>query len=122
MAALLVGLLVGGAGVAAAWALTGGDSTPQRNAGADSDAHGACAALAGLDESEILAKGKQGEQALYRFAGAVDLATAAAAGDSAYGPLAETLTRSRNRYQQVFGVDADVKENLAEARSLCAGL
>lgn len=122
MAALLAGLLVGGAGVGAAWALTGGDSTRDGNAGADSDAHGACAALVGLDESKILAKGKQGEQALYRFAGAVDLATAAAAGDSAYDPLAETLTRARNRYQQVFGVDADVKKDLAEARSLCDGL
>ncbi|MER6614750.1 hypothetical protein ACWGJT_23095 [Streptomyces xantholiticus] len=116
--ALLVGLLVGGGGVGAAWALTG--DTP--DAGAAGDARGACDALAVLDESKLAAKGKEGEQMMYRFAGAFDLATAAAAGDSSYKPLAEAVTRAHHRRLQVFEVNAEVKKDLAEARRICADL
>ncbi|WP_457456091.1 hypothetical protein [Streptomyces sp. TE5632] len=118
--ALLVGLLVGGAGVGAAWALTGGTSDAGSSAG--DDARGACEALAGTDESKLFTKGKAGEQALYRFAGAFDLATAAAAGDSSYEPLAKAITRAHNRHRQVFEVDAEVEKELAKARRICADL
>ncbi|MFF1272452.1 hypothetical protein ACFVZC_03385 [Streptomyces marokkonensis] len=121
---LLIGLLVGGAGVGVAWALTGG--TSDTDSGAGSDARGACDALAGLDESKLLPQAEvreqEREQALYRFAGAFDLATAAAAGDSSYEPLAEAITRAHNRHRQVFEVDTEVKKELAKARRICADL
>ncbi|MHC3451519.1 hypothetical protein [Streptomyces prasinus] len=120
VAALLVGLLVGGGGVGATWALTGGPSGAGGSAG--DDARGACDALAGVDESKFSTKGKAGELAMYRFAGAFDLSTAAAAGDSSYEPLAKALGRARHRHLQVFEVDAEVKKELARARGICAGL
>ncbi len=118
--AVLVGLLVGGAGVGVAWALTG--STSNAGSSAGTDARGACDALASTDESKLFTKGKAGEQALYRFAGAFDLATAAAAGDSSYEPLAQAITRAHNRHRQVFEVDTEVKKELAKARTICADL
>ncbi|MFJ7147882.1 hypothetical protein ACIQVT_06745 [Streptomyces sp. NPDC100445] len=120
VAALLIGLLVGGGGVGMAWALTGGPS--DAGSSAMDDARGACEALDGVDASKLSTRGKAGEQALYRFAGATALATAAAAGDSSYKPLAEAITRARNRQNQVFQVDATVKKELAEARGICADL
>lgn len=120
MAALLVGLLVGGGGVGAVWALTGSGEGGTGSAAAD--ARGACDALAGLDESKLASKGKEGEKMLYRFAGAFDLSMAAAAGDSSYKPLAEAVTRAHHRRQQVFEIDAGVKKELAEARRICADL
>ncbi|MFF9222153.1 hypothetical protein [Streptomyces viridosporus] len=124
MAALLVGLLAGSAGVGAAWLLTGG--TPQAGGSAGDDARGACDALAGMDESKLFPKGKvreqEREQALHRFAGAFSLAKAAAAGDPSYEPLAQAITRAHNRHLAVFDVDAGVKKELAEARSICADL
>jgi hypothetical protein len=86
--ALLVGLLVGGGGVGAAWALTGPGEDAVAS-GPASDAQGACAALAGSDESTYAAKGTEGEVALHRWNGAVVPAEAAAAGDPAHEPLAE---------------------------------
>ncbi|NJQ01187.1 hypothetical protein HCK00_11750 [Streptomyces sp. PLAI1-29] len=120
VAALLAGLLVGGGAVGAAWALNG--DTPDAGGGTASDARGACGALAGLDESRLSTEGAAGERAMYRFAGAFDLANAAAAGDAAYEPLAEAVGRARNRHAQVFEVDAEVKKELAKARDICAGL
>ncbi|MFF9089956.1 hypothetical protein ACF1BE_26805 [Streptomyces sp. NPDC014991] len=120
VAALLVGLLVGGGGVGMTWALTGG--TSGAGSSAVDDARGACEALDGVDESKLSTKGKTGEQVLYRFAGAFDLATAAAAGDSSYKPLARAITRAQNRHRLVFEVDAVVKKELAKARSICTDL
>ncbi|GAB3173763.1 hypothetical protein [Streptomyces incanus] len=120
VAALLVGLLVGGAGVGAAWALTGGPSGADGSAG--DDARGACDALAGVDESKFSTEGKAGELAMHRFAGAFGLSAAAAAGDSSYEPLAEAISRASNRRLQVFEVDAEVKKELAKARGICADL
>ncbi|MFC8918048.1 hypothetical protein ACFT5C_19985 [Streptomyces sp. NPDC057116] len=117
MAALLVGLLLGAGGVGVAWAVSAGGG-----GGAGEDARGACDALAGVDESKFTAKGKAGEQMMYRFAGAYDLATAAAAGDSSYQPLREAVTRANHRFRLVFEVDAEVKKELAKARGICADL
>ncbi|MFI8307772.1 hypothetical protein ACIF80_31005 [Streptomyces sp. NPDC085927] len=121
--ALLVGLVVGGAAVGAAWALTGDTSGTSGTGGsARDDARGACDALAGVDESKFSAKGRAGELAMYRFAGAFDLAAAAAAGDSSYEPLAKAVSRASNRHRQVFEVDAEVRKELAKARGICADL
>jgi hypothetical protein len=119
VAALLVGLLVGGAGVGAAWALTGGTSG---GGGAADDARGACDALAGFDESKYLVEGDEGLIAINRWSGAVTLSTAAAAGDSSYKPLADALRRARDRHQQVFEFDDRVTKDLAKARGICADL
>jgi hypothetical protein len=117
--ALLVGLLVGGGGVGAAWALTGSGEDAV-GYGPASDAQGACAALAGFDESKYAAKGAEGEVALHRWSGAVVLAEAAAAGDPAHEPLADALRRAANRQRQVFEFDAQVMKELATAREICA--
>ncbi|WP_229816090.1 hypothetical protein [Streptomyces lucensis] len=118
--ALVLGLVVGGAGVGAAWALAEG--TSDADSSARGDARGACDALAGVHESKLSAKGPSGEQSLYRFAGAFDLATAAAAGDSSYKPLARAISRAVNRHRLVFEVDAQVRKELAKARDICADL
>ncbi|MET8897386.1 hypothetical protein [Streptomyces albogriseolus] len=75
-----------------------------------------------MDELKLSAKGRAGEQALYRFAGAFGLATAAAAGGSAFVPLADAVTRAHHSHRQVFEVDAGVTKALAKAREICAGL
>ncbi|MFH8974977.1 hypothetical protein [Streptomyces sp. NPDC017890] len=118
--AALVGLLVGGGSVGAAWALD--DGTSSRHGSAERDARGACDALATVDESKLGAKGKAGEQALYRFAAAFDLVTAAAAGDSSYDALADAITRAHQRHRQAFEVDTEVRKDLDKAREICAGL
>ncbi|MEU6455194.1 hypothetical protein [Streptomyces sp. NPDC047065] len=119
-AAVLVGLLIGAGGVGAAWALTGDETVG--GDGARGDARGACDALAAMDESKLATRGKAGEQALYRFAAAFDLSTAAAAGDSSYEPLAKAVSGAHQRHRQVFEVDAGVKAKLTEARGICADL
>ncbi|MFF3327843.1 hypothetical protein [Streptomyces sp. NPDC002889] len=115
--ALGIGLLMGGGVMGAAWALFGGSGS-----GSASDAQGACNALAGFDESKFTSKGKEGETALYRWAAVNDLATAAAAGDSAYKPLADAVNRARIRQSALFEFNADVKKDLAKARSICDDL
>ncbi|MEU6289729.1 MULTISPECIES: hypothetical protein [unclassified Streptomyces] len=119
-AAALVGLLIGAGGVGAAWALTGDEAVG--GDGARGDARGACDALTAMDESKLATRGKAGEQALYRFAAAFDLSTAAAAGDSSYEPLAKAVSGAHQRHRQVFEVDAGVKAKLSEARGICADL
>ncbi|MEW2633823.1 hypothetical protein AB0903_19740 [Streptomyces sp. NPDC048389] len=119
--ALLVGLLVGGGAVGAAWALTGGTSGAGGTSAAD-DARGACDALAGFDESKYTAEGDEGLIALNRWTGAVTLSAAAAMGDSSYQPLADALQRASDRHMQVFEFDDRAKKDLATAREICADL
>ncbi|MFF3322265.1 hypothetical protein [Streptomyces sp. NPDC002889] len=116
VAALAIGLLIGGGAVGAAWALVGGAGS-----GPASDAQGACNALAGYDESKLTSRGKEGEMALYRLAGALDLATAAAAGDSEYKPLADAINRARLRQADGFEA-AEVRKDLDKARGICDDL
>ncbi|MFE9679445.1 hypothetical protein ACFYO5_35950 [Streptomyces sp. NPDC006259] len=122
VAALLVGLLVGGAGVGTAWALTGSGEDPSISAGPAADARGACAALAGFDASKYAVKGDEGQVALYRWNGAVVLSEAAATADPTYKPLADALRRASQRHQQVFEFDAQVNKDIAQSRKICAGL
>lgn len=117
VAALAAGLLLGAAGVGAAWAITG-DGTASES-GPATDARGACDALAGFDESKYSAKGNEGLMALNRWSGAITLSAAAAAGDPAYKPLSDSLSRAQNRHAQVFDFDAQVKKDLTKARGIC---
>ncbi|MFC8079110.1 hypothetical protein ACFUN8_26660 [Streptomyces sp. NPDC057307] len=117
VAALATGLLLGAAGVGAAWAITG-DGTASEP-GPATDARGACDALAGFDESKYSAKGNEGLMALNRWSGAITLSAAAAAGDPAYKPLSDSLSRAQNRHAQVFDFDTQVKKDLTKARGIC---
>ncbi|MFI0805957.1 hypothetical protein [Streptomyces echinatus] len=121
VAALVAGLVLGAGGVGAAWALRGGDGST--GSGAAGDAHRACDALEGFDESDYGAKGTEGDVALNRFAAAVVLSDAAAAGDNEYKPLAEAMRRVQNQ-QLRFADFAEpaVQKDLGAARSLCADL
>ncbi|MEU0112146.1 hypothetical protein ABZ137_00010 [Streptomyces bobili] len=122
VAALLVGLVVGGAGAGTAWALTGSGEDLSISSGPAADARGACNALAGFDVSKYAVKGDEGEVARYRWNGAVVLSEAAAAADPAYKPLADALRRAAYRHQQVFEFDAQVNKDIAKSRKICAGL
>ncbi|MEU0393300.1 hypothetical protein ABZ208_11065 [Streptomyces sp. NPDC006208] len=117
VAALAIGLLVGGGATGAAWALFGGGGS-----GPASDAQGACNALANFEEADYTAGGKKGDMALYRFAGAFDLSAAAAAGDSEYKPLADAISRTRLHYASEGEFNAEVKKDLDKARGICDDL
>ncbi|WP_236052511.1 hypothetical protein [Streptomyces musisoli] len=120
VALLVVGLVLGAGGVGAAWALSDDDPTGD---GAAGDAHRACEALEGFDESDYGAKGAKGDIALNRYAAAVVLSAAAAAGDHEYKPLAEAMRRVQNQ-QLRFADFAEpaVQKDLKAARSLCADM
>ncbi|MEU0694785.1 hypothetical protein ABZ349_12485 [Streptomyces niveus] len=120
LAAVAIGLLLGAGGVGAAWAIAGDGSGAE--SGAATDARGACDALGGFDEAKFTAKGDEGLVALNRWSGAVTLSAAAAAGDPAYKPLSDSLSRAQHRHAQVFDFDAEVKKDLAQARGICEDL
>ncbi|MEU1787557.1 hypothetical protein ABZ553_17090 [Streptomyces sparsogenes] len=118
VAALLVGVLLGGAGVGVAWAVSGGDDVSANDAAGD--ARDACRALSGFDGAKYTAKGADGEIALNRFGAAITLSAAAAAGDDRYKPLAETMRRVQGQHARTFDfADSRVKKSLDEARRLC---
>ncbi|MFH0245604.1 hypothetical protein ACGRHY_25010 [Streptomyces sp. HK10] len=119
LAALAAGLVIGGAGVGAAWALTvesGGARGPE------ADARAACGALERFDESRYTDKGPAGEAALNRWGAAQALSASAAAGDERFEPLAEALRRAHHRFNSVFEFDARAKKDLERARGICADL
>ncbi|WP_405612438.1 hypothetical protein OG292_11300 [Streptomyces sp. NBC_01511] len=119
MTTLAIGLLLGAAGVGAAWAITGDSTGTTSGTAPATDARGACDALAGFDESKYTAKGDEGLVALNRWSGAITLSAAAAAGDPAYKSLSDSLSRAQHRHAQVFDFDAQVKKDLAKARGIC---
>lgn len=118
-AVLAAGLVIGGGGVGAAWALTGGNGD---EGGPAADARAACGALDRFDTSEYREKGPAGEMALNRWGAAQALSASAAAGDEEYEPLAEALRRSYHRFSSVFDFDARVKKDLDRARRICSEL
>ncbi len=121
LAALVAGLVLGGGGVGAVWALSGDDGdTPGR--GPAADARGACAALDGFDETKYGTKGKQGEVAINRYYAANTLATAAAAGDKRYKPLADAIRGSQYRLADELEFTAKVMKELNKARGFCDDL
>ncbi|WP_101258156.1 hypothetical protein [Streptomyces barkulensis] len=119
LAALAAGLVIGGAGVGAAWALTGESGAA---AGPEADALAACGALDRFEESRYTDKGPAGEAALNRWGAAQALSASAAAGDERYEPLAEALRKSHHRVLSTFGFDAQAKKDLERARGICADL
>ncbi|WP_241518994.1 hypothetical protein [Streptomyces sp. CB03238] len=122
IAALLFGLVLGGGGVGAAWALNDERDSPAAGAGPAGDARAACQALDGFDESKYVAKGPDGDVAINRYAAAGALSASAAAGDATYKPLAQAIRRSQDLHAQVFGFNEEVKSHLREARRICEGL
>jgi hypothetical protein len=116
VAALGIGLLIGGAAVGTVWALTSPWTDPA------SDAKGTCAALAHFDDAQFGASGKEGDVDRYRWFGAHSLAQAAAARDSAYKPLADTLNRANVRQAELGEFGGDAKKELDKARTICDGL
>ncbi|MFI7006278.1 hypothetical protein [Streptomyces sp. NPDC050145] len=119
---LLVGLVLGGGGVAAAWALTGDSGATAGGTAPADDARAACRALDGFDAKKYGTKGAEGDIAVNRYSAAGTLSAAAAAGDSRYRPLAEAVRRAQNRQSRVFEFDATVKKDLEKARGICADL
>lgn len=117
---LAAGLVLGAAGTGAAWALSSG---PAPTGGTpESDARGACEALAGFDEKKYMGDGPARDIAFNRYMAAGALSAAAAAGDPAYKELAEVIRRSQDRHNAVFGFDAKVKKDLDRARAICNDL
>ncbi|MEU4134015.1 hypothetical protein [Streptomyces wuyuanensis] len=121
--ALVIGLVVGGGGVGAVWALSDGSSgTGPTASGPAADARAACDALDGFDESKYEVEGPEGDIALNHWGAAGALSAAAAAGDARFKALAQTIGRSQDRHAQAFTFNDDVKKELAEARRICEGL
>lgn len=121
--ALVIGLVVGGGGVGAVWALSDGSSgrADPTASGPAADARAACHALDGFDESKYAVEGPEGDIALNHWGAAGALSAAAAAGDARYKALAQTIRRSQDRHAQAFTFNDDVKKELAEARRICEG-
>ncbi|MFI1827036.1 hypothetical protein ACH41E_11415 [Streptomyces sp. NPDC020412] len=120
--ALLVGLLLGGGGVGAVWALSDDDNGSTKEPSGASDARAGCQALAGFKESLWLDQGSAGDVHRNRFAAAGSLTASAAAVDPSYEELAEALRRAQQRHMQVFEFDDETKKDLAKARELCKEL
>jgi hypothetical protein len=115
VAGLAVGLLVGGGGVGLAWAFTSGASDDA----AQNDAAAACMAI---EESEV-PSAEDDELPLdlmRRWAGAGELAGAAAEADSGYQSLADEL-ETVSRGIATFEFD-QVEEAAQNAKDLCADL
>lgn len=119
---LVVGLVIGAAGVGAGWALGGDGGTPAPGSGPAGDAHAACQVLDGFDESAYAAKGAEGDVARNRLAAAQVLSASAAAGSATYKPLADAVRDSVDRYARLFEFDAKARQDLAEARRICGTL
>ncbi|MGW2210783.1 hypothetical protein [Streptomyces sp. NPDC001781] len=117
---LVAGLVLGAAGMGAAWAMNADSDSPA--GGAAADARAACKALDGFDPEKYTAKGAAGDVAINRYVAAGALSASAAAGDPEYKELAQTIRRSQNRYALVFGFDATAKKDLNRAREICRTL
>ncbi|QEU97044.1 hypothetical protein CP970_02585 [Streptomyces kanamyceticus] len=119
----MVGLVIGGGGVGAAWALNGdGDGTTSESGTAAGDARAACEALDGFDETKYTEKGSAGEISVNRYTAAGAFSASAAAGDKRYEPLAQAIRRSQERHARVFDFDAAAKQDLDKARGICRDL
>jgi hypothetical protein len=118
---LVAGLVLGAAGMGAAWAMNADSDSPVDGTPA-ADARAACEALDGFDPEKYTAKGPAGEVALNRYAAAGALSASAAAADPKYKELAQAIRRSQDRHAQVFDFDATVKKDLGRAREICRSL
>ncbi|MEV6108456.1 hypothetical protein AB0M28_27685 [Streptomyces sp. NPDC051940] len=115
--AAAVGVLLGAAGVGAAWAFSGGET------GAAADARDACRALDEVDMGDFGAKGAPGDVAVNRFAAAVSLSASAAAGDPDFKGLAKAVAQAQRELQVTFDPRSDkMRARLDKARGICADL
>src|SRR5690606_15213653 len=121
MLSLVAGLVLGAAGMGAAWAMNADSDSPVDGTPA-ADARAACEALDGFDPEKYTANGPAGEVAVNRYAAAGALSASAAAGDAKYEELAQAIRRSQDRHAQVFDFDATVKKDLDQAREICRAL
>lgn len=119
---LVAGLVLGAAGMGAAWAMNADSDSPVAGGTPAADARAACEALDGFDPAKYTDNGPAGEVALNRYAAAGALSASAAAGDAKYKELAQTIRHSQNRHAQVFDFDATVRKDLDQAREICRSL
>ncbi|MEU7028947.1 hypothetical protein AB0A60_19930 [Streptomyces sp. NPDC046275] len=119
---LAAGLVLGAAGMGAAWAMNADSDSRVVGGAPAADARAACEALDGFDPAKYTAKGSAGEVAFNRYAAAGALSASAAAGDPKYKELALTIRRSQDRHAQIFDFDAAVKKDLDRAREICRAL
>lgn len=117
MIGLIVGLIIGGGGVALGWLLTGGGSTTSA-AGPGAEAQAACLAIKGVQlpsrpQDLTLAEGD-------RWVGAASLAEAAGKGDSTYQQLSTALDKVGNGIEELDTNSAQVTAAAAQAEGICA--
>ncbi|MFD8491708.1 hypothetical protein [Amycolatopsis sp. NPDC059657] len=112
-AGVLLGLLVGGGGVAVAWSATATSETPS---GADADAAAACLVI---DKAETPTLKGLDLTVARRWDAAAELAEAAAAGDAGYQPLADSLTKVRQA-MQLTNLGIEFTTSIKRAKEFCA--
>lgn len=111
---LVVGLVLGGGGVALGWLLSG----PGSGDTAAADVGAACAALERTPSELDPEKNFAGFR---RLGAAAELAAAAAEADAKYQPLADAVRRPIDIFQRTFGADSpEFAEAMAKARQACA--
>jgi hypothetical protein len=113
---LVVGLIIGGGGVALGWSLTGGSTTSAAGPGAEAQA--ACLAIRGVQlptrpQDLTLAEGD-------RWVGAAALAEAAGKGDGTYQQLSTALDKVGNGIEELNTNSAQVTAAAAQAQGICA--
>jgi hypothetical protein len=112
--AAVAGLVVGGGGVALAWALTGKSAAT----GTDADAQAVCGILGRTPDPTNF--DQFGLPSAERWAAAANLADAVAAANSRYKPLANALAEAHTAVEQL-NLPA-VRAAAGKARQICAGL
>ncbi|HYJ69456.1 MAG TPA: hypothetical protein VEX15_17525 [Nocardioidaceae bacterium] len=114
VAGLVVGLLVGGGGVALAWVMTSDDPA----AGAETDATAACLAIEDTDIPEP--EDDLDLATAQRWGGAAALAMGAAESDDRFQPLADELERAS------LGIRAldleQAEDSFQKTQDICADL
>lgn len=108
-AGVLLGLLIGGGGVAVAWSATATSDTPS----------GAAAACLVIDEAETPTLKGLDLTVARRWDAAAELAEAAAAGDATYRPLADSLAKVRQA-TQLTNLGIEFTTSITRAKEFCA--
>ncbi|SDX97518.1 hypothetical protein SAMN05421504_104100 [Amycolatopsis xylanica] len=112
-AGVVLGLLVGGGGVAIAWSATATSDTPS---GAAADAAAACLVIG---KAEIPTLKGLDLTVARRWDAAAELAEAAAAGDAGYQPLADSLAKVRQS-MQLTNLGIEFTTSISHAKEFCA--
>lgn len=114
---MIIGLVIGGGGVALGWLLTGGTTSAT---GPAAEAQAACIAIRGArlpahPRGWTLAEAD-------RWVGAGALAQAAGKADGRYVPLSDALNKIGNAIQQFDTGSSQVTSAAAQAESSCAAM